>query len=351
MLGPGQGLRRTGEFRLPAAQSVQFLLCRRLLAPQPLDRPLRAGNQGLGVPRVAQELALPLQISAGTRHLPGQAEASRQFLGLERRLAGLALDPGEFLLDHPLRGLALRQTLDLLAPRSDLCRAQRQDPLGQGQMELSTLHGLGTSQHREAFPALVLQTLPAVALLGDALGDALRQPFQPLRLALVLGLQGVDGLRSGLDHGLAFALKLLPARFHPARLLALRHQLRVPGSDRLLRCLGRLATRKALRDAGLGAVEPAPFTLDTLRFRIQSSLFLPDGRQAGLEQARRLARLLAQRPDFFLSQQVSQQSLDLGIAVGAQLPLALRREHRREEGVGAAAECFDATGIGVHLAV
>ena len=102
MLGPGQGLRRTGEFRLPAAQSVQFLLCRRLLVPQPLDRPLRAGNQGLGVPRVAQELALPLQISAGTRHLPGQAEASRQFLGLERRLAGLALDPGEFLLDHPL---------------------------------------------------------------------------------------------------------------------------------------------------------------------------------------------------------------------------------------------------------
>ena len=92
-------------------------------------------------------------------------------------------------------------------------------------------------------------------------------------------------------------------------------------------------------------------TLDTLRFRIQSSLFLPDGRQAGLEQARRLARLLAQRPDFFLSQQVSQQRLDFGIAVGAQLPLALRREHRREEGVGAAAECFDATGIGVHLAV
>ena len=118
-------------------------------------------------------------------------------------------------------------------------------------MELSTLHGLGTSQHREAFPALVLQPLPAVALLGDALGDALPQPFQPLRLALVLGLQGVDGLRSGLDHGLVFALKLLPARFHPARLLALRHQLRVPGSERLLRCLGRLATRKALRDAGM----------------------------------------------------------------------------------------------------
>ena len=32
--------------------------CAAAFAPQPLDGPLRAGNQGLGVPRVAQELAL-----------------------------------------------------------------------------------------------------------------------------------------------------------------------------------------------------------------------------------------------------------------------------------------------------
>ena len=212
-------------------------------------------------------------------------------------------------------------------------------------------HGLHTRQHCEALSALVLQHLPAVALLGKALGNTLFQPFQPLNLAPVLGFQDVDGLGAGLDHGMAFALKLPPARLHTSRLLAFGDQLCVPGSGRLLRGLGRLATRKALRDAGLGAVEPALLGLDTPRFRIQSSLFLPDRRKAGLEQARRLARLLAQRPDFFLSQQVSQQGLDLGIAVGAQLPLALGREHRGEEGVGAAADGFDAAGIGVHLTV
>ncbi len=212
-------------------------------------------------------------------------------------------------------------------------------------------HGLHTHQHCEALSTLVLQHLPAVALLSEALGDTLFQPFQPLNLAPVLGFQDVDGLGAGLDHGMAFALKLPPARLHTPRLLAFGHQLRVPGSGQLLRGLGRLATRKALRDAGLRAVEPALLGLDTLRFRIQSRLFLADRRKAGLEQAGRFARLLAQHPDFFLSEQVGQQGLDLGISLGAQLPLALRREHRREKGVGAAAECFDATGIGVHLAV
>src|SRR5574340_748270 len=114
------------------AQGVQFLLCRRLLAPQPLDRPPRAGNQGLGVPRVAQELALPLQVGAGTRHLASETEPPRQFLSLQRRLTGLAFDPGQLLLDHTLRRLALRQALDLLAPCPDLSRTQRQYPLGHG---------------------------------------------------------------------------------------------------------------------------------------------------------------------------------------------------------------------------
>lgn len=176
-------------------------------------------------------------------------------------------------------------------------------------------HCLHTRQHGEALSTLVLQHLPAVALLGEALCDTLFQPFQPLNLALILGLQGLDGLGAGLDHGMAFALKLPPARLDAPRLLAFGHQLRMPGSGRLLRGLGRLATRQALRDAGLRAVEPAPFSLDALRFRIQPRLFLPDRRQARLEQAGRFARLLAQHPDFFLSEQVGQQGLDLGIAV------------------------------------
>ena len=120
MFSPGQGLRRTGKSLLLAAQGVQFLQCGRLLASQALDRPLGAGNQGFGLPCIAQELALPLQVGTDTGDLTGQAEAPGQFLRLKRRLAGLALDPGQFLLNHPLRGLTLDQVLGLLTPRAYL---------------------------------------------------------------------------------------------------------------------------------------------------------------------------------------------------------------------------------------
>jgi len=52
-----------------------------------------------------------------------------------------------------------------------------------------------------------------------------------------------------------------------------------------------------------------------------------------------------------LSEQVSEQRLDLGVAVCAQRPFGLRREDRREEGVGAAADRFDAALVGCDLAV
>ena len=53
VLGSSQCLRRSGEGLMLFAQDVQFFLYRRLLAPQALDRPLGAGHQGLGFPRIA----------------------------------------------------------------------------------------------------------------------------------------------------------------------------------------------------------------------------------------------------------------------------------------------------------
>ena len=150
---------------------------------------------------------------------------------------------------------------------------------------------------------------------------------------------------------MAFALKLSPARFHALRLLSLGEQLSMPGSRRLLLGLGRLSGRQTLRDASLGAIEPPLFALDPPRLLVQRGLFLPDRREARLEETRRLGRFLAERPNLVLPEQIGQQGLELGIAVGAQLPLALRRKHRGEEGVGAAADGGDAAGIGVHLAV
>lgn len=190
-------------------------------------------------------------------------------------------------------------------------------------------HGLRTRQQGEALPALVLQDLPAAALLTETLGDTLAQPFQPLLLAPILCLQGFDDVFAGLDHGLAFALKLSPARFHALRLLSLGEQLSMPGSRRLLLGLGRLSGRQTLRDASLGAIEPPLFALDPPRLLVQRGLFLPDRREARLEETRRLGRFLAERPDLVLPEQIGQQGLDLGIAVGAQLPLALRRKRNR----------------------
>ena len=54
---------------------------------------LRAAFQE-GFPRIAEELALPLQVGAGTRHFASETEAPRQFLSLERCLTGLSFDPG-----------------------------------------------------------------------------------------------------------------------------------------------------------------------------------------------------------------------------------------------------------------
>ena len=124
LFGPRQVLGRGGNsFVLPAKRS-QLLLCRCPLVCQALDGSLGAGNQCLGFPRIPQKLALPLQVSTRTGHHPGKTEAPCQFLGFERGLPGLALDPGQFLLDHTLRRLALRQALDLLAPCPDLRRTQ-----------------------------------------------------------------------------------------------------------------------------------------------------------------------------------------------------------------------------------
>ena len=96
-----------------------------------------------------------------------------------------------------LGSFTLGQALSLLAPVADPRQTQRQDLFGHGQTGLGMPHGRRTSQHLEILLALILQSLPAISLLGQALHDTLLQPFQTLRLALLLGLQGFNGL--GID--------------------------------------------------------------------------------------------------------------------------------------------------------
>jgi hypothetical protein len=51
----------------------------------------------LGVARIAEQLAAPLQIGADAGHLGGEAEAVSKLFGPQDRLAGLSLDAGQVL--------------------------------------------------------------------------------------------------------------------------------------------------------------------------------------------------------------------------------------------------------------
>ena len=124
MLPFGEGAASLGE----KVERTQGCLGCYATARQPLDRPLSTWNQRLGFPRIAQKFALPLQVGAGTRDFTGQAETPRQFIGLERRLSGLAFDPGQSLLGEALSGQELSQALRLLTPGADLRRPPRHDP-------------------------------------------------------------------------------------------------------------------------------------------------------------------------------------------------------------------------------
>jgi hypothetical protein len=86
-------------------------------------------------------------------------------------------------------------------------------------------------------------------------------------------------------------------------------------------------------------------------FCIQAGLLLPDRDQARLQQACDFGGLLADGANLFLAQQIGQQRLDLAIAVGVELALALGGEYRREEGLRAAADALDAAGVRLDASV
>src|SRR5574343_856067 len=102
--------------------------------------------------------------------------------------------------------------------------------------------------------------------------------------------------------------------------------------------------------AGLRRLDPlvraVPSTgviLQPLALGIERGSLGAQRRQRRLQLPRRLARLLTERADVLLPQQIGQQGLDLAVAVGAELPLALGREDRREEGVRRPADALEAS--------
>ena len=66
--------------------------CRALVLVEPGNLGLGRGHQGLRRHGIAQQFARALQVGARARHLGGELQAARQFLRLECRLSGFALD-------------------------------------------------------------------------------------------------------------------------------------------------------------------------------------------------------------------------------------------------------------------
>ena len=65
------------------ADQGEFLFCQGLVLCQATYLALCAGHQGVGFMRIPQQLALPLQIGACTRHLTDQAKAVIRSFGYE----------------------------------------------------------------------------------------------------------------------------------------------------------------------------------------------------------------------------------------------------------------------------
>ncbi|EWS55699.1 hypothetical protein X551_01494 [Methylibium sp. T29] len=240
----------------------------------------------------------------------------------KHRFARVAFDAGQLLFRETDSALALGQQLDLLATRLRTRPAHFVRALRQRQPPDRPADRIHLAEHLQATAPRLRQRLPPRLLLLLARADALLQAFQPLHFREVLGPQCLCRLASHVELGLPFGRELGTSRLDRAGLLALGRQAGVPLERLVQPSLGR-----PLGDFGTGhprvrAAEPLPGGLDRRDLVGQAGLLLPNCDQSRLQQARDFGGLLADGANLFLAQQISQQRLDLAIAVGVELALA-----------------------------
>ena len=187
-------------------------------------------------------------------------------------------------------------------------------------------------------------------MLGSCRNPRL-QPVEPLSLSIFLRIQRFDGLSAGVDHRLPFDAQFRAPRFDALRLVSFSGELRLCGTGRVERPLCGDLEDLGLLDTRCGSGQACPFGLDPARFFVQTRLLLTQDRQSRFQQFRCLRRLLAERADFFQSEQVCEQGLDLCVLVGSQLTFTLRRKHGRKECLGAAADGFNTPLVRLYLAI
>ena len=207
------------------------------------------------------------------------------------------------------------------------------------------------AEHLQAAASRLHQRLPPRLLLLLARADALLQTFQPPHLRQVLGPQCLCRLAGHVELGLPFGCELGASGLDRVGLFAFGRQAGVPLERLVQPGLGRPLGAFGTGHPQVRAVEPLSGVLDSRDLVDQAGLLLPDCDQSRLQQACDLGGLLADGANLFLTEQIGQQRLDLAIAVGVELALALGGEYRREEGLRAAADALDAAGVRLDASV
>ncbi|MEX5381430.1 hypothetical protein, partial [Acinetobacter towneri] len=128
------------------------------------------------------------------RHLAGQSEPARQFLGLQHGPTRVPFDAGDALLCKTYRPLALRQLMNLLAARLRACTALRLHALRQRQAPFGVPHRAGLGKHHQASLPGLAQGPPPLSFLLQSAGDPLIEAFQPLLLGLFLSIERAQRL-------------------------------------------------------------------------------------------------------------------------------------------------------------
>lgn len=220
--------------------------------------------------RVAEQLALPLQVGPGAGHFARQAESMCQFFGAQRGLAGFAVNSLQLLLGKLIGRLAVRQPLHLLTADRDLPAAQGLQACSQRLPGDGTPHNTRQRERRETFAPRLLQALPPRVRLRAPLRDALLQALKPRPFALLAALQRLGGFGATGQQQLALRVQLRTACLGGPGLVSLGHQGDVPGLARLQHRLRRPKCCDGRLDPPCRTVQPKPIGREAAVFRIQA---------------------------------------------------------------------------------
>jgi hypothetical protein len=156
-----------------------------LLLGQTSERRVRRWQQRLRLARVTEQLALPLDVHACTRHMRGQAEAPLQVRLPQRDLPGLAVDRLDLASPRHKSRLGLLQHVDACLPPVHDGLAPGHDTPRKVPARCRALDALAQLGHRSQRRDVLHQLRPPPTVRLASLGD----PLLEARFALLQARQ------------------------------------------------------------------------------------------------------------------------------------------------------------------